>query len=75
MSYSLCNYCRFEDIKRRAKRDGKKVYTIHSTSMTTLGGVSVYVLNKGEKPPKNDSEKDDSRKVAWFMELPNHCCC
>lgn len=46
-----CNYCTLNDIRRRAKRDGKKV-EVHTNV--------VYV---------------DGKRVAWFMELTDYCCC
>jgi len=61
-----CNYCSLRAIKARAKKEGKKVKVKPATYEGELrkfafqGGVDIFV---------------DGKKVAWFMELPNHCCC
>jgi hypothetical protein len=58
-----CNYCNYKDIKRRYKgQDILKVPGWHK-------GVDILVVPKGEEP---DREK---HFIAWFMELPDHCCC
>jgi len=77
MSDRPCNYCSFQKIKSRAKADKKKV-TVLRDARWGMGGVNIYV-----HPPKVDVSKlsdgeDGERRqyfVAWFMELPSHCCC
>jgi hypothetical protein len=63
-----CNYCRLQDFNARARRQHKKV-AIRPTSygndvgnhyFGSLGGIDVIFNGK---------------KVAWFMELTDHCCC
>ena len=60
-----CNYCNLKKIKVNAKREHKKVKIKRSPQVGTeryenMGGVDVFVNGKN---------------VAWFMELPDHCCC
>jgi len=63
---TLCNYCSLRRIKTQARKDGKRVkvtaalYEGELRKFVVQGGVDVFV---------------DGKKVAWFMELPNHCCC
>lgn len=65
---TMCNCCSFEAMKRNAKKNGKRVITVPSTKMGTLGGVEVYILKNGEKPNKKNW-------VSWMMVLPETCQC
>lgn len=73
---SLCNYCALEDIKRRAKETNKKV-TVRDNAKWGMGGVNVYMHPSDVRLSNviEDSKIHDKYFVAWFMELPNHCCC
>lgn len=59
-----CNYCTLKDIKRKAKKEGKKVIVKrgkHNFEDSFMGpGIDVFI---------------DDKKTAWFMELTNHCVC
>jgi len=61
-----CNYCNLKRIKARAKNEHKKVKVVPVSyggklkTFSYMGGVDVLI---------------DNKKVAWFMELPDHCCC
>ncbi|MBU0598719.1 hypothetical protein KKF61_07105 [Patescibacteria group bacterium] len=56
---SRCNYCTFQSIKNKARKNKQKVI-VKPDLKYKLGGVNVYVNGKF---------------MAWFMELPEHCCC
>lgn len=64
--FTQCNYCSFEQLKKRAKRDGKVVTVKRSTF--ELGGSEVYVHKKGEVLSKQNW-------VAWMMLIPTQCEC
>lgn len=66
-----CNYCTFQRIKKRAKKEGKKV-TIRKAS-GPLGGVDIFVHPTGIKPEGFLSRAEYFE--AWFMELPDKCAC
>jgi len=71
-----CNYCSFKRIKRRAKQDNNTVTLRYGF----MGGKDCFV-----HPPDvvitPEIAKDENHPlhkqyfVAWFMELPDHCCC
>lgn len=64
-----CNFCSLEDIKRKAKREGKKVTLLPAKrDKYYMGGLDVFVHPKKVKPTRR-------HLVAWFMELGNSCCC
>ena len=66
---SACNYCKLENIKRDAKRNGKRVIVKKGGHDDSLGyGIDVHILKKGGKP----TEKN---KVCWFMTLTDKCAC
>lgn len=59
---SQCNYCGYQTILRTARAQGKKV-------------------TKTPRPGDNGSWRQgvdievDGEFVAWYAELPDHCCC
>ncbi len=60
-----CNYCNLKRIKARARKEHKKVEIKFASyegieEYKAMGGVDVFL---------------DGKEVAWFMELPDHCCC
>ncbi|NVM22877.1 MAG: hypothetical protein HWN68_13980 [Desulfobacterales bacterium] len=72
-----CNYCSLQDIRRRAKERGEKVTVLHNSKWWYGKGCNVYVHPKDIDLPniKEDSKLHDRYSVAWFAELPDHCCC
>lgn len=58
---TFCNYCNMEAIKARAKKVDRKVEVRPAKEdVCYLGGTDVFV---------------DGKFVAWFMTLPDYCCC
>ncbi len=61
-----CNYCTLRRIRAEAKREKKKVkivttkYVGEMREFKSQGGVDILV---------------DGERVAWLMELTNHCVC
>jgi len=70
---TTCNYCSLQAIKQRAKENNLKVTLLQSN--WELGGIDVYVHPKDVKVRKLDDRERKKYKVAWFMELSDHCCC
>lgn len=78
---SICNYCRFQEIKRHAEENVMVVTVLHDEEYQ-LHGVNVYVHPKHihvvDIPRSIKDGKRNKRKLyfaAWFMALPDHCCC
>ena len=61
--FTICNYCSLQAIKRDAKKKSLKVITVSS-----MDGVDIYVLKKGEKPSERNWR-------CWFMSISQSCCC
>lgn len=61
---TLCNYCHYQDIRRRADEENALVELRPEEYLdgqhTFLTGQGVYV---------------DGSLVGWFMELTDHCVC
>jgi len=79
-----CNYCTFQQIKK-SKPKGYKVRILDGDF--GLGGVDIFVVpphitisdirkwKKSSEQLPNGDKKRQKYFVAWFMELPDHCCC
>lgn len=69
----MCNYCHLQNIRRRAKKKGSRVYL----RAGMMGGTDVFVVPKGEKLDISVNEKGEhsGQWVAWMMEIPDHCVC
>lgn len=74
-----CNYCRLEDIRRRAKISGEQVTTVSDPLADFDKGVAVFVHPKnvtgtGARLALNP---DGERKyfAAWFAGVPSSCRC
>jgi len=72
---TICNFCKLQSYKRRAKEQNKEVQLIHAKD----GGIDVYLVPKGEKAdtrqdPKTGNNLSDQWK-SWFMELSKRCVC
>lgn len=67
--YTQCNYCMYQYILKRAQERYKipRVVT-QRPSISQLGGVDIFVHPKSVRPTQ-------AHFVAWFMELPEQCCC
>jgi hypothetical protein len=65
---SICNRCALKRIRETAKLAGKRVRVSRDPFHVWSSGVSVFVLNKDEKPCEDN-------KVAWFAEVTEQCCC
>jgi len=73
-SMTTCNYCDFRAMKSRAARDGLVVSARHGWR----GGTEVFVHPLEvviEKGAENGDHPQHQYWKAWFMTLPNHCCC
>ena len=70
-----CNYCSLQNIKRRAKEQGARVYVRPSKFMG--GGYDIFVVSAGDKLDAS-VDKDGNcgwQWVSWMMEIPDHCVC
>jgi len=68
----MCNFCKMQLIRKHAKEE-KKIVTYESGDM---GGVDVFVHPKEVKISIRDNPVQRGKYfVAWFMELPERCCC
>jgi len=67
--YTQCNYCTYQYIVKRSYERYKlpRIVTV-KPSFGGLGGVDVYVHPKSQPPSQKYF-------VAWFMQLPEQCCC
>lgn len=63
-----CNWCSYQDIKKRFKGTDIRVLTRDEKGFS-LGGVNVYAVPRGEKLDRA------KHYIAWFMQLPERCCC
>jgi hypothetical protein len=59
----LCNYCHFQDIKRRAEKDGLLVVQKRDKD----GWTCIHTKKPGAK--------SDGKPLAMFMELTKTCAC
>lgn len=59
----LCNYCCYQDIERRAKKDGLLVIK----ERDRCGWICIYTKKAGDKPP--------GKFLVSFMELTEKCAC
>ena len=65
MDLDRCNLCRLEEVRRTAEARGE-IATIVSGPL----GTGVHVHPKGVEPtPTRES------LVAWYIEVPESCCC
>lgn len=66
---TTCNYCMLQQLKRHAARQGE-VITVDSAN-------NVYRHPPGIDPSELAREGADRSDYwqAWFMALPDHCCC
>lgn len=79
-----CNYCDYQRLLARAKKEGA---TIHKRNSKFMGGIDIFKVPKGESFPDdknmiqpceeypNGNDTYNKYHIAWFMELPSHCCC
>lgn len=65
---TLCSYCKYEAIKRDAKKNKKKLVKYRSVKMEHLGGWEVHVIKNGETT-------NEQNWISWMMEIPGHCVC
>ena len=82
--FTTCNYCTYQRLLSQAKKGS---FTIHKRSSNFMGGIDIFKVPKGEtlapkeemifpcKEYPNGNEAYSKYHVAWFMELPSHCCC
>lgn len=80
-SLTQCCYCGLQTIKRRAKKENKRVVLKPSSF---LGGTEVFLVPKGEKlplyrePSKKEPDGDavyQKFNVGWMMQISSECCC
>ena len=69
---TICNYCRLQGIRRRAKESGKKVATKAGGFPEFPTGTSVF---RHPKEVKDKNRFQEQYRVAWFMELTGGCAC
>jgi len=69
---SFCNYCTFKRLKDDAKAENSKLII----RPCAMGGIYVFRIPKNmDIPPIMTEEFIQKYMAAWFMELPDHCCC
>ena len=68
--FTQCNYCTFQQLKQRARKQGKIVDV-------QPGGIGVNVYIRSSKEALDTRSPDDGNKqwVASFMQLTRHCVC
>ncbi len=69
MSFSSCNYCSVEIIKREAKEIDAEVY---------IKGGNVFMVPKGEKLDTSTDPvtwNHGPQHQGWFMEIGDSCSC
>lgn len=64
--YTPCNYCTLRRIRERAADNGQIVTVIPLED--PVGSAEAHVHLPTE-------QATDNNVVAWFMLLPDHCCC
>jgi len=74
-----CNYCRYQEIKKLAKKEGNTIMKSGRNTLPKLGGINIIVYPKNEVPPSKGSverrEFEEKYFTEWYMELPHDCCC
>jgi len=71
-----CNFCSFKAVQRSARARGLKI-----TKVPNMGGVDILLHPKDVDPKTLSKGEPNSKRlrekyfVAWYMELPDHCCC
>jgi len=69
---STCNYCNHKAALRGVKERCNVV--VKKPATWGMGGVTFY-----EVPPHEvkdfEPREEDPYFIAWYMELPSHCCC
>lgn len=68
-----CNYCSYQRIKKRADDDGLLVSLL--PAHWGMGGTEVYVSPVDVDVEKMSEIERHKYYKAWFMSLPDHCCC
>uniref|UniRef100_A0A6M3JPA6 Uncharacterized protein n=1 Tax=viral metagenome TaxID=1070528 RepID=A0A6M3JPA6_9ZZZZ len=57
---TLCNYCSLQSMKKRAKKEGKKI----KLSTTRAGDMAGWI-----------KVEEDGKAIAYFMKLSSRCVC
>lgn len=73
---SDCNFCTLQRM-RRGLAKGKRL-TVLADATWGMGGVHVYIHPEEVDIRKLEGGEDGPRskyRSAWFMELPERCCC
>ena len=80
-----CNFCTFKSIKSKAKKEDMTIKKLDGS--WGMGGIEIFKVPKDislsnikqwKQPSDNLPNGDQNWQkyhVAWFKELPNHCCC
>ncbi len=75
MGVGPCNWCQFNDMKRRAAAKGADVI-LRKGSIELNGrfpeGVDAYVVPRDEELQEG---RDSDQWKAWFASLPDSCVC
>ena len=69
---TLCNYCQYQNIRRRALKSKRSVTLIRNKTATYPLAVDIYVSPNDVVNPQAFDEK---YHAVWFMSLPNICRC
>lgn len=76
MSYlTRCNYCKYQSLLARAKREGQEVTKMKDPFDIFTYGVKVY-MHPPEVDIKTLSAQDaEMYNHGWYAALSDHCCC
>lgn len=70
---STCNFCRLKSIRKRAKKNNKKVTLF--LNRDGFGGVDIYVYPKDINFKTLNEKEKEKYHACWFMEIGDHCTC
>lgn len=81
--YTKCNYCVLKSLRRHAKSSGEKIVLVGKTAYRIPKEMNESDFMKlRDEPFDSDPLSEPNRDVgeskyfvAWFMDLPDHCCC
>lgn len=68
-----CNFCCLKSIRKRAKKNNKKVTLLPNRD--GFGGIDVYVYPKSINFNTLNEKEKIGYHACWFMGIGNHCTC
>jgi hypothetical protein len=70
-----CNYCDLKSIRRRARARGEKIVVVGQTAYRIPKSMSKRDFMKLPTGSVDARTGKGKYFVAWFMAIPDHCCC